>query len=43
MLSPYEIAALLLLGDTQDIDDLEPEQLDRLAGAQTGDDGAWPR
>ncbi|MFS8931224.1 hypothetical protein [Cupriavidus taiwanensis] len=30
MLSPHEIAALLLLGDTQDIDDLEPEQLDGL-------------
>lgn len=27
MLSPHEIAALLLLGDTQEIDDLEPEQL----------------
>ncbi|UIF89157.1 hypothetical protein KAF44_28120 (plasmid) [Cupriavidus necator] len=25
MLSPHEIAALLLLGDAQDIDDLEPE------------------
>ncbi|MBP0633510.1 MULTISPECIES: hypothetical protein [unclassified Cupriavidus] len=30
MLSPHEIAALLLLGDAQDIDDLEPEQLDSL-------------
>ncbi|WER50553.1 hypothetical protein CupriaWKF_34095 [Cupriavidus sp. WKF15] len=30
MLSPHEIAALLLLGDAQDIDDLEPEQLDGL-------------
>ncbi len=30
MLSPHEIAALLLLGDSQDIDDLEPEQLDGL-------------
>ncbi|WP_455289245.1 hypothetical protein [Cupriavidus necator] len=30
MLSPHEIAALLLLGDAQDIDDLEPEQLDTL-------------
>lgn len=30
MLSPHEIAALLLLGDTQDIDDLEPDQLDGL-------------
>jgi len=30
MLSPHEIAALLLLGDTHDIDDLEPEQLDSL-------------
>lgn len=30
MLSPHEIAALLLLGDAQEIDDLEPEQLDTL-------------
>lgn len=30
MLSPHEIAALLLLGDAQEIDDLEPEQLDGL-------------
>ncbi|UIF89312.1 hypothetical protein [Cupriavidus sp. UYPR2.512] len=30
MLSPHEIAALQLLGDAQEIDDLEPEQLDRL-------------
>ncbi len=30
MLSPHEIVALLLLGDAQDIDDLEPEQLDGL-------------
>ncbi|WP_354682610.1 hypothetical protein [Cupriavidus necator] len=30
MLSPHEIAALLLLGDAHDIDDLEPEQLDTL-------------
>jgi len=30
MLSPHEIAALLLLGDAHDIDDLEPEQLDGL-------------
>ncbi|MGX6564816.1 hypothetical protein [Cupriavidus necator] len=30
MLSPHEIAALLLLGDTQEIDDLEPEQLEGL-------------
>ncbi|AQV96648.1 hypothetical protein BJN34_22555 [Cupriavidus necator] len=30
MLSPHEIAALLLLGDEQEIDDLEPEQLDTL-------------
>ncbi|CAN7776561.1 conserved hypothetical protein [Cupriavidus necator] len=30
MLSPHEIAALLLLGDTQEIDDLEPEHLDSL-------------
>ncbi|MCY1223518.1 hypothetical protein D9M68_229960 [compost metagenome] len=30
MLSPHEIAALLLVGDAQDIDDLEPDQLDGL-------------
>ncbi|GAB7549965.1 hypothetical protein [Cupriavidus sp. 8B] len=30
MLSPHEIAALLLLGDEEEIDDLEPEQLDTL-------------
>jgi len=30
VLSPHEIAALLLLGDAQEIDDLEPEQLDSL-------------
>lgn len=30
MLSPHEIAALLLLGDAPEIDDLEPEQLDSL-------------
>ena len=50
MLSPHEIAALLLLGDTQEIDDLEPEQLDTLLvhklvtlehGHDTGD--AYPR
>ena len=29
MLNPHEIA-LLLLGDEQEIDDLEPEQLDTL-------------
>ena len=27
MLSPHEIAALLLLGDAQEIDDIEPEHL----------------
>jgi len=30
MLSPHEIAALLLLGDSHEIDDLEPEHLDSL-------------
>ncbi|MEM5432632.1 conserved protein of unknown function (plasmid) [Cupriavidus taiwanensis] len=30
MLSPHEIAALLLLGDAPDIHDLDPEQLDAL-------------
>ena len=30
VLSPHEIAALLLLGDAQEIDDLEPEHLDSL-------------
>lgn len=30
MLSPHEIAALLLLGDAQEIHDLEPEHLDSL-------------
>ncbi|AMR78328.1 MULTISPECIES: hypothetical protein [Cupriavidus] len=30
MLSSHEIAALLLLGDAHDIDDLEPDQLDGL-------------
>ena len=30
MLSPHEIAALLLLGDAQEIDDIEPEHLDSL-------------
>ncbi|MNS93757.1 hypothetical protein D3C72_1279510 [compost metagenome] len=28
VLSPHEIAALLLIGDAQGIDDLEPDQLD---------------
>jgi len=30
MLSPHEIAALLLLGDASDIHELDPEQLDAL-------------
>ena len=30
MLSPHEIAALLLLGDAQEIDDIEPERLNSL-------------
>ncbi|MGN5478634.1 hypothetical protein ACTMU2_21335 [Cupriavidus basilensis] len=42
MLSPHEIAALLLLGDVQDIDDLEPRTTGRLAGPHTGDDAARP-
>lgn len=28
MLSPHEIAALLLLGDAPNVDDLDPERLD---------------
>ncbi|RWA56380.1 hypothetical protein AU476_03290 [Cupriavidus sp. UYMSc13B] len=45
MLSPHEIAALLLLGDTQEIDDLEPEQLDGLLVNKlvTMEHGACPR
>ena len=30
MLSPHEIAALLLLGDAQEVDDIEPEHLNSL-------------
>lgn len=45
MLSPHEIAALLLLGDTQEIDDLEPEQLDGLLVNKlvTMEQGTCPR
>ncbi|RDK05877.1 hypothetical protein [Cupriavidus lacunae] len=50
MLSPHEIAALLLLGDAQDIDDLEPDQLDgllahKLVTMENGHDSgnAYPR
>ncbi len=49
MLSPHEIAALLLLGDAPDIDDLNPERLDallehKLVTMEYGhDSGAHPR
>lgn len=49
MLSPHEIAALLLLGDAPDIDDLVPERLDvllehKLVTMEQGHDrGAHPR
>ncbi|MFS8975834.1 hypothetical protein PO002_15200 [Cupriavidus necator] len=50
MLSPHEIAALLLLGDAHEIDDLEPEQLDTLLAHKLvtmehghGSGGAYPR
>ncbi|MBB3010000.1 hypothetical protein [Cupriavidus alkaliphilus] len=50
MLSPHEIAALLLLGDAPDIDDLEPDQLDGLLAHKLvtmehghAGDNAYPR
>ena len=50
MLSPHEIAALLLLGDAQEIDDIEPERLNSLLSHKLvtlehghGTSNAYPR